>query len=223
MAIALRSEPVPRDDLVAVLFDFDGTLLDSRPADEAAVEALLELDPAAAAGAELFWSLEGDPIERRIELAWPGRLAEILPLFANVVPTDLFPGVEELVRTLHQQQMVLGVVSSRRRLPLVEGLRGTGIRSLFREVVGLEDVSRPKPDPEGLLLICHRLQVSPAQAVYIGDRAVDMEAAQAAGMLSWRAVWGQDGAGAPRGGVLLRRPADVLRRLDGLRREVRGL
>ena len=56
-----------------MVFDFDGTLVASRFADEAAVAELIGSDPGAAAGAAVFWAHDGEPLLARIELAWPGR------------------------------------------------------------------------------------------------------------------------------------------------------
>ena len=76
-----RTRTTPAFD--AVIWDYDGTLVDSRGADEAAVAELLAGDPGAASGAELFWAAEGRPIIERLELAWPGRADEVLPLFES--------------------------------------------------------------------------------------------------------------------------------------------
>src|SRR5438105_9508575 len=77
----------------AVVWDYDGTLVDTRGADEAAVALLLEADPGAATGTEIFWALEGRPIIERIDLAWPGRADELLPLFDRPIPPRIFPGI----------------------------------------------------------------------------------------------------------------------------------
>ena len=200
----------------AVVFDFDGTLVATRFADEAAVAELIASDPSAAAGAETFWGHEGEPILNRIELAWPGRGAMVLPLFERQAPPRRFPGVVPLLQRLSRRGTRMAVVSSRRRAALHMGLAATGLGEFFPVVVGLEDVQAPKPSPEGLELALIGLGVSPSRAVYIGDNLLDVEAGRRAGMRVWRAAWGLSAA-FPNGVVLLRRPSEVLQHLDRAR------
>lgn len=205
---ALRPHPA----VDAVVFDFDGTLVATRSADEAAVAELVAADPRAAAGAPTFWAHDGEPLRRRIELAWPGRSAEVLPLFEHQEEPRLHPGIAPLLHQLERHGLAMGVVSSRRRPALDEGLDCTGLRRHFAVVVGLDDVSEPKPSPEGLRLAMRSLGVGPDRTLYIGDNALDVEAGHRAGVTVWRAVWGAP-AVSPNGVVLLRHPAEVMRRL----------
>ncbi len=194
----------------------------SRFVDEAAVAALVASDPAAAAGVETFWRHEGEPLVSRIELAWPGRSSEILPLFERPEAPRLFPGIAPLLNNLDRKGLLLAVVSSRRLAALQSGLDATGLRSHFPVVIGLEDVTTPKPSPEGLILALERLGVPPAQAVFVGDSDHDVEAGRRAGGTVWRAVWGLpagDRAPAhPDGTLLLRRPEEIGERLRRLAR-----
>ncbi|HZS15391.1 MAG TPA: HAD-IA family hydrolase [Candidatus Dormibacteraeota bacterium] len=206
-----------RPHIDAVVWDYDGTLVATRFADEAAVAELIRRDPAAAAGAEVFWATEGQPIIQRLELAWPGRGAEVLPLFDQRVRPRVHRGVRAVLDELRRRAMPMAVVSSRRREPLEWGLAACGLRPSFATVVGLEDVAAPKPDPEGLLRAVRRLGVPPSRAVYIGDSEVDMEAGRRAGMTGWRATWAAPPArDAPRAPFLLLHPREVLDRLDGM-------
>jgi pyrophosphatase PpaX len=207
-----RTRTAPPFD--AVIWDYDGTLVDTRGADEAAVAELLATDPGAASGAELFWAAEGRPIIERLELAWPGRADEVLPLFDRRISPITFRGIPRVLVSLSRRRLRLAVVSSRRLEPLEWGLTACGLRPHFETVVGLDCVSRPKPDPEGLLLAASRLGVLPSRAVYIGDRDVDVDAGRHCGMTVWRATWGLppavNGAAGPRE---LTSPAEVLARL----------
>ncbi|HET9051756.1 MAG TPA: HAD-IA family hydrolase [Candidatus Dormibacteraeota bacterium] len=199
----------------AVVWDYDGTLVDTRSSDVAAVETALargDIDPG---GIESFWASEGRPIAERIELAWPGRVAQVLPLFDGGQPPVVFPGVRPVLRELRRRGMPLAVVSSRRFGPLLRGLASSRLRGWFAVVIGLETVHAPKPDPEGLLLALERLGVHPGRAAVVGDRDADLEAARRAGATGWRAVWGLgDLAPSERSSIDLLRPEDVLDRLD---------
>lgn len=206
-----------RPQIAAVVWDYDGTLVATRFADEAAVAELIRRDPSSAAGAEVFWATEGQPIIERLELAWPGRAAEVLPLFDQRVRPHLHRGVRGVLEELRRRRMPMAVVSSRRREPLEWGLAACGLRPFFDVVVGLEDVAAPKPDPEGLLAATRRLGVPPSHAVYVGDSEVDVEAGRRAGTTPWRAAWAAPPErDAPRGPFLLLHPGEVLERLDGM-------
>jgi pyrophosphatase PpaX len=208
-----HNRPTPPFD--AVIWDYDGTLVDTRGADEAAVAELLAHDPGAAAGAEVFWAAEGRPIIERLELAWPGRAEEILPLFDRRISPITFRGIPRVLTELGRRRLRLAVVSSRRLEPLEWGLQACGLRSHFETVVGLDCVSHPKPDPEGLLLAARRLGVRTSRAVYIGDRDVDVDAGRHCGMTVWRAIWSlPPGAGATSGPREVASPAEVLARVD---------
>ena len=201
----------------AVVWDYDGTLVDSRGADQAAVAELIRRDPGAAAGAELFWAAEGHPIAERLERAWPGRLAEVLPLFDRRVRPPVFSGIRPVLAALGRRGLLMAVVSSRRHEPLEWGLAAAGLRRHFVTVLGLDSVGLPKPDPEGLLLACSRLDAAPSRTVYVGDGEVDVEAGRRAGMITWRASWALPARpGAPRSAIEVRRPAEVVERLDRL-------
>jgi len=202
----------PSAPFEAVVFDFDGTLVASRFADEAAVAALIASDISAAAGAEVFWAHEGEPLLARIEVAWPGRLSEVLPLFERQGAPRCYPGVIPVLRRLRRRGLRLAVVSSRRRAALESGLLATGLVPYFPVVVGLEDVAEPKPSPEGLLLALRRLEVSAARTLYVGDNPLDVEAGHEAQVTVWRAVWGLPPT-SPNGVVILRRPAEILDRI----------
>lgn len=200
----------------AVVWDYDGTLVDTHATDEAAVADIVRNDPSAAAGIETFWASEGRPIIERIEEAWPGRLDEYLPLFDGEEPPRIFPGVRPVLRELRRRGTPMAVVSSRRLRPLLRGLAASRLRPFFEVVVGLDVVHAPKPDPEGLLLALERIGVPPSRAVVVGDRDVDLEAARRAGATGWRAVWALEPLPlSERLAVDLRRPAAVLERLDG--------
>ena len=220
MSALPSSLPFPHPAIDAVIWDYDGTLVDTRFADEAAVGELVDREPSAAAGAEVFWATEGKPIIQRLELAWPGRARELLPLFDQPVRPRRHHGIGPVLESLHGG-LPMAVVSSRRREGLEWGLRASGLRPFFDVVIGLEDVGAPKPDPEGLLVAARRMGILPSRSVYIGDSEVDVEAGHRAGMTAWRAAWAAPPPrSALRGPYLLLHPSDIVDRLEDLRAEI---
>ncbi len=113
-------------------------------------------------------------------------------------PARLLPGVGEALGGLERSGLLAGVVSSNSRAIVGEVLGRERVRHLFGAVVGREDVQRPKPAPDGLLLACRRLGGAPAEALFAGDNVADMAAAQAAGMPAVGVLGGDSGGEALR-------------------------
>jgi HAD superfamily hydrolase (TIGR01509 family) len=72
----------------------------------------------------------------------------------------------------------------------VQLLTATRLLEFFSVVVGGDDVPRAKPEADGVLRACDLLGVSPRRAAYVGDSALDLEAARRSGALSVGAAWG---------------------------------
>jgi phosphoglycolate phosphatase len=176
----------------AILFDFDYTLADS----SAGV-----IDCIGYALRQL--RLPGVPDDvacRTIGLSLPDTLTalagqqpvEVSEAFARLFvkradqvmadKTVVFPGVREALAPLEERGLALGVVSTKYRYRIERILRREGLLEPFSVIVGGEDVSRHKPDPESLCLALDRLGLRPVEVWYIGDSLADATAAQRAGM-----------------------------------------
>ena len=195
-----------------MLWDFDDTLVDSLPARAYALGRVFEdtnirnVDPEA-----FLLSLDGRTLEASLahqtkNSGWPSGLFE---RYRNVywvekaVTPRLYPGIEDVLDSLQQLGVLLGIVTSKPMSFDVEGVWGgvsaeladVGVTARFPVVVGLEDVSEPKPHPEGILRALERLGVTPDHALMVGDSGADIGAARAAGCWSCLATWGvPDGA-----------------------------
>lgn len=180
--------PSPR----AVLFDFDYTLADSS-------EAVVECFNAGLAGIGLPPAAP-DAIRRTIGLTLPDSLAQVageahrarsdefrrhwreLSDRIMVRKTRLLPPVRGAVADLRGRGVRLGVVSTKWRCRIEETFARDRLTNSFEVIVGGDDVASHKPDPEGIRLALKRLEVSPAEALYVGDSIVDAEAAERAGV-----------------------------------------
>jgi phosphoglycolate phosphatase len=117
-----------------------------------------------------------------------GRGGEFGRLFverANEVMTDLtfvFEEVPGVIRRLKDEGMAIGIVSTKFRRRIEEILGREDLLEPFDVIVGGEDVSRHKPDPEGLLAAIERLGGSPSGSLYVGDSVTDAETARRAGV-----------------------------------------
>ncbi|MBQ9757828.1 MAG: pyrophosphatase PpaX [Clostridia bacterium] len=167
----------------AVLFDFDGTLIDTNElifkSYRTAFRKVLnrEIDD------EEILKLYGRPLRGSLmEYGEPGEMLYTVYREFNEAQHDLlakpFEGVQEGLEEINKKGYKMGIVTSK-RMPLVErGLELLGISAFFDVVITLEDTSKGKPDPEPLLLGCTKLSVLPEEAIYVGDSIFDMEAAK---------------------------------------------
>ncbi|HIW36123.1 MAG TPA: HAD hydrolase-like protein [Candidatus Treponema faecavium] len=237
--------------LSGVLFDFDGVLIDSGSDIAASVNALLGTQGFAPLSKEQIVSFVGNGAKKLLERAFaaalsvPGapphdaadfkdgseRFASLFSWYVSYYTahcaeqTVLYPGAETLLRALSDKGIALGVVSNKPLAVSCAILSELHIDRYFMAVVGPEQLSRIKPDPEGLILaysyINHaRAQrglaaLVPEQLLMVGDSRTDIEAGQAFGCRTC-AVTG--GLGSTR--ELLSLPADITVRYAGDLREL---
>ncbi len=180
-----------------VLFDLDGTLIDSGPIIIASMRhasvTVLGREPdeekvrAAIGGPGLVAQMrELDP-ERVDELVETYR-AHNEPLHATL---EAFDGMLELLPRLRERGHRLGIVTAKRLRTVDLALdRFPLLRETAEVVVGAEDTERHKPDPDPLLEALARLGAEPGDAAYVGDSPFDIRAGKAAGMLAVAVGWG---------------------------------
>ncbi len=101
-----------------------------------------------------------------------------------------FPGVKEVLQELARRGYRLGVVTSKRRLTARPGLAHFGLDSLFEVIITANDTGRHKPEPEPVLAALEALGCSKEEATYVGDSTYDVDCANAAGVLSVAVLWG---------------------------------
>ena len=177
-----------------LIFDFDGTLVDSYPLIEAAFAHVMQTHRLDDKARDAFRKSRGLPLPEQMQIVAPHMWEELVATYRSVDATlghaRVFRGIPTLVRKLRQAGVPLGVVSCKRRA-LVEGeLVAAGLRGFFDVVIGFEDVTPPKPAPDPLLAAIGRLGLSRTSTVYVGDSMVDLETGRAAGVRTVLAAWG---------------------------------
>lgn len=183
----------------AVLFDLDGTLVDTIPLIVASYQ-------------HAFREVLGEEVDAQRARAWIGRplltalleespehghrLDEVYRVWNRANTERLLrrvEGVPPLLARMAAAGVRCGVVTSKRHEPARLALETAGLARIVDLVVALEDTARHKPDPAPLLHGAVALGVDPAACVYVGDAPVDIEAARAAGMGAVAVTWGAGG------------------------------
>jgi len=179
--------PPPNGHTRGLIFDFDGTLVDSYPLIEAAFAHVMQTHRLDEAARALFRQSRGLPLPEQMKMVAPDMWEELVATYrsidASLGHARVFRGIPTLVKKLHQAGAPLGVVSCKRRA-LVEGeLEAAGLRAYFDVVIGYEDVTPPKPAPDPYLEACRRLGVEPGPSVVaLEDSPTGVAAARAAGL-----------------------------------------
>jgi phosphoglycolate phosphatase len=184
----------------AVIFDLDGTLVDSRLDLARSVNAALrEVGLPERPEAEIFGFI-GEGSRRLVERAVSPRLdlleaahaAWAKGYAAHLLDTTLpYPGILELLARLPGP---LAVHTNKPGDFARHILDGLGLSQCFSDVVGGGDVPSRKPSPAGALGILARLQLGPDQAIYVGDSRIDVETARAGRMRFIGVAWGLGGS-----------------------------
>lgn len=204
------------DRLVAVVFDLDGTLIDTMASVPTAyADTIHELGGPLVGPAEVVaaWHVGPTPVVLSHFLGRQVSADELECYYRHlelaVATVRPFPGVVELVSTLDRAGCRLGIFTSATRRSTTRMLAAAGLQGLFATVVCGDEVQESKPAPEGLLLACRLLDVPPAGAAYVGDAEVDLACARAAGAVAVHASW--NGSTAPRSGsnLLAGHPGEV--------------
>lgn len=209
----------------AVLFDLDGTLLDTLDDLADASNSALGQLGFPAHPSEAYKYFIGDGVETLVRRALPADRVEpplvsrctelVREAYAErwAVKTRPYPGVPELLDKLSDLRIPMAVLSNKpdhfTRL-CVERLLP---RWAFAAVVGAQPNLARKPDPAGALAIAAQLAVAPREILYLGDTNTDMQTAVAADMFPVGALWGfrtADELRASGAQMLLERPLDLL-------------
>ena len=185
----------------AVLFDFDGTLADSFEAITASTNSVREsygLPPLPEAVVREYVGFGlSNLVQQLVPNADPdeavARYRQHHPT-VMLTGTRLMPGVADTIPVLARRGLKLAVCSNKQVHFTRELVAALGLGSYFAAVLGPEDVGdRAKPDPAMLFEGLTRLGVPRADAVYVGDMAIDVHTAQAAGVAVWLVPGGAAG------------------------------
>ncbi len=177
----------------AVLWDVDGTLLDSAAYHWQSWQATLALE-----GFPIQWEHFTASFGQRNDAVLRGYFGADFPLseveriaeakearyreLMRAGGVTLLTGVGEWLQRLHQAGWLQAIASSAPRLNVITIVEALGIGSYFEAIVSAEDVQRGKPDPQVFLVAAEKLGVPPERCIVVEDAPVGIEAGRRAGM-----------------------------------------
>ncbi|MEE9291869.1 MAG: HAD-IA family hydrolase [Acidobacteriota bacterium] len=172
-----------------IIFDFDGTIVDSYGAITESLNHVRTAHKLPPIDPEKVKSMVGHGLEKLIgEAIGPERVSEGVKLFreqyAQVCEerTTVLPQVKETLESLDGRGYQMGIASNKPSYFVRDIIKALEMAHLFAEVVGPNDVTNPKPDPEMLEIIMMRIGLGPDEVVYVGDMLLDIEVARRGGV-----------------------------------------
>ena len=195
----IDASPVQQPE--AVLFDLDGTLVDTFPDLADALDFAVRDAGAGAVDRTRLRPLISRGTREMIASVLPshtdnerfdGARRRFLARYSEriAVRSRLFPGIESVLRTLEERGVRWGIVTNKHAWLTEPLLAELDLRRRAHCVVSGDSTAHPKPHPAPLILACDRLSVAPGAAVYVGDSRSDIESGRAAGVTTVSAGWG---------------------------------
>ena len=180
----------------AVLFDLDGTLIDSAPDLRASINILLRQYELGSLSLERVRGMIGNGIKMLVERAFDScghplvgeevdaGYAAMLDIYSGHLTTFTrpMPGARAAIRLLHAKGFRMGVVTNKQQAATERILDHFALTPFLGAVIGGSPGMNPKPAPDMLLRALDRLGVEPGDAVMVGDSGIDVEAAHNAGL-----------------------------------------
>ena len=172
----------------AILFDFDGTVIDTNTliieSYKYAFKTVMNRD----VSLEEILGLFGRPLQISLNEDYGEYGDELCRKFREFNESrhdeiaKPFPGVPDGIIAIKNAGYKIGIVTSKRRTMLERGIKLIGLENYFDVLIATEDTERHKPDPQPVLTACERLCVAPDDALYVGDSVFDILCGKNAGM-----------------------------------------
>lgn len=186
----------------AVIFDLDGTLLDTLEDIGTAVNRVLIRKGFPSHPINLYREFVGEGAQLMIMRALPAErcdadtvktcLEEYLEEYGRSwnETTRPYEGIPDLLDTLVSRGIKLAVLSNKPEVFTMQCVNEFLSRWTFDMIIGENESIPRKPDPQGALAIVEHLHIRPEEFIYVGDSEVDMKTAKAAGMFAVGVPWG---------------------------------
>ncbi len=219
-----------KTQLQAVIFDLDGTLLDTLKDLGDAMNRVLEKHGWPQHPESAYKKFVGNGARKLIERAIPDDkrtpeimeqcLKEFIEDYRNnwAVSTAPYPGIEEMLSAMQERGIVMSVLSNKIHDFTVRCIERFLPSYRFALVLGERRGIPRKPDPAGAIEIVEKTGIPAGQTLYVGDTPIDMQTAKAAGMLAAGVLWGfrgRDELEENGADIIVERPEELLETLSG--------
>ena len=181
--------------ITTLLFDFDGTLLDTNELIIQTFQHVLDKHYPGKYEREDILPFLGPTLMEsfgKVDLAKAEELTAEYRAWNIAHHDELaheFDGVSETLRLLKAEGMKMAIVSTKRKDMIERGLGLLDVEGVFDVVIGIDDVTNPKPDPEPLVLALEKLGATAEEALMIGDNYHDIEGGKNAGVRTAAVAW----------------------------------
>ena len=186
----------------AVLFDLDGTLIDTAADFIRIIQDMCRDKQCDVVAADLIRTQVSEGARAMVKLVYPvldvedsvflAHRQRFLDVYGDdiTVETDLFEGMYPLLEALESQNIPWGIVTNKPRWLSEALLKALNLTERCAVLVCPEDVSKTKPDPEPMYLAAKRIQIQPEDCIYVGDHPRDIDAGRHAQMYTILAAYG---------------------------------
>lgn len=181
-----------------VLFDFDGTLIDTNELIYKSFVYTFDQYGYEFTKDEIL-QFNGPPLKKTFSSINPKLADEMIRTYRehnnkhHDEYVSLFPNVRETLDALQQAGFKLAIVSAKMRNGVEQGMDITNLHSYFDTIVTIDDVKNPKPHPESVYKALENLYAEPEQAIMIGDNYHDIKAGNKAGTKTAGVAWSVKG------------------------------
>ena len=184
-----------------IIFDFDGTLGDTRRNIVTTMQMTIKEMQLPSRNEVECASTIGLPLAGCFRTLFPDIQDELIPRCAETyrrifnenlqkITPEAFPGVVKTLKTLKEQDLVLTIASSRSRNSLTELTRDMGIADYISYLIGADNVKEAKPKPEPVLKTLAAMHFDANETLVVGDMAVDILMGANAGTKTCGVTWG---------------------------------
>lgn len=178
-----------------LLFDLDGTLINTNELIIASFTHTFNHYQVKSHSREDIIGFIGEPLEDSFAKVNPDLVEAMVRTYRehNIAHHDElvmeYPNVYETIKSLHEQGYKLGVVTSKARTTVKMGLKLTKLDAFFDVVVTIDDVKKPKPDAEPVLMALAQLQSKPDESIMVGDSIFDIRSGKNAAVTTAAVGW----------------------------------
>ena len=189
----------------AILFDLDGTLVDTHPLIMQCYEHTIQTRLGRPMRREIWERLVGLPLDDTLREVCAFYGVELTPTLlddlrqtyrahmrANCDDVRAFPGIVEMLNPLRERGLRMAIVTTKFRHMAERHLETSGLTEYFEFIVPGDEVNHPKPNPEPFVRALELLNLPSREVAHVGDSAHDITGAKAAGIVAIASLWGTD-------------------------------